>query len=103
MTENKKPSDKRSLFQKVLGRSFFSMLFGGYFQNKNNAAGLVAFTLVSTFCFIAIYTLITGKELSTDLTNGILNVIFVVIGYYFGAKMGRETKEGDENDTQSGL
>lgn len=91
-----KKEDKRSYFQRVFGRSFFSMVFGGYFENKNNAAGLVACILVSTFCFIAIYGLINDKKLESNMTNGILNVIFVVIGYYFGAKIGRETKEGDE-------
>ncbi len=88
--------NSNSWFQKVLGRSVISILFGNFFQNKNNAAGLVAVILVGSFCYIAIYLLHKEGSLKSEFINGILNIIFVVIGYYFGAKKGTDTDDTDE-------
>ena len=93
MSEN-----NRSWYQKILGRSILSIIFGNFFQNKNNAAGLVAIILVGTFCYISVYMLHINKGLEPEYVNGILNIIFVVIGYYFGANKGSDTGDTDESE-----
>lgn len=80
MTENAK-----SWWARIFGRSIFSVIFGKFFEVKNNTAGVVATSLVLTLCYVVIskVDLITSMD---KIVDGILNVIFVVVGYYFGAK-----------------
>jgi len=85
----------KSWWARTFGRSIFSMVFGKFFETKNNAAGIIAVSLVLTLCYIVIskISLITDMD---KITDGVLNVIFVVVGYYFGAKQQPVDKEDDE-------
>lgn len=56
------------------------MLFGTFFEKKSNAASIVAVLLVATICYAIVI-----KE-QYQYMNILLNIVFVVIGYYFGAK-----------------
>jgi Na+/pantothenate symporter len=79
-----------------LGRSLLSIIFGGFFEKKNNSAGIIAVTLVGTLCYIIVVNM--NKVTNFDpVINSVLNVVFVVIGYYFGAKQGVTSKENDED------
>lgn len=71
-------------------RSVLSVLVGHFFADKNNAASVIALLLVASLCYI-----VTFKE-KYEYANGLLNIVFVVIGYYFGSK--RE-KEDDEDES----
>jgi hypothetical protein len=73
----------------MLGRSVLNLLFGNFFNDKNNSASLIAIILVLTLCYAVIFQ---GK----DYVNGLLNIVFVVIGYYFGSR--QSTKEGSPED-----
>ena len=66
------------------------MLFGNFFEKKSNAASIVAIMLVSTICYG-----IVVKERYEDM-NLLFNLVFVVIGYYFGAKQEGVEKDCDE-------
>ncbi len=68
------------MWGRTFGRSIISLLFGSFFERKTNAASIIAILLVLTICYI-----IVVKE-KFDYMNGLLNIVFVVIGYYFGAK-----------------
>lgn len=87
-------SEQKALYARVLGRSIFSIVFGKFFEIKNNTAGIVATSLVLTLCFVVIYKVdaITNLE---KILEGVLNIIFVVVGYYFGAKQAA-ISSGDE-------
>ena len=88
--------DQRSLYQRVFGsRSILSVLVGHFFSDKNNAATLIALMLVATLCYI-----VAWKE-KYEYANGLLNIVFVVIGYYFGSKREKEEEE-DANPTPAG-
>ena len=78
----------QSWYNGVIGRSFFSVIFGTFFENKNNAAAIIGVVLVLTLCYVVI-----ARE-KYEYMNGVLNVVFVVIGYYFGAKQGSPGQEG---------
>ena len=87
MPENdNKSQNKKSLYARALGkRSLFSVVFGKFFETKNNTAGIIAAALVLTLCFVVI----SKVDLITSLykiLEGVLNIIFVVVGYYFGTK-----------------
>ena len=86
---------KKSWYARTFGRSFLSILFGNFFEKKNNTAGIIATLLVVTLCYVVIHNLIKGFEIKTELEI-ISNVIFVIIGYYFGAKQGVTSKDEDE-------
>ena len=86
---------KKSWYARTIGRSLLSILFGNFFEKKNNPAGIIAILLVSTLCYVVIHNLLKGSEIKTELEI-ISNVIFVIIGYYFGAKQGVTSKEDDE-------
>lgn len=78
-----------SWYNRVIGRSFFSIVFGTFFENKNNAAAIIGIVLVLTLCYVVVF------RDKYEYMNAVLNVVFVVIGYYFGAKQGPPGKEGD--------
>jgi glucose uptake protein GlcU len=67
------------------------MLVGDFFADKNNAASVIAILLVATLCYIV------AVRQRYEYANGLLNIVFVVIGYYFGSK--REKESDEENDS----
>lgn len=91
MTEPK----SKSWYSKILGRSIFSVIFGKFFEIKNNIAGIVATSLVLTLCFVVIMKVDSINNLD-KIIEGVLNVIFVVVGYYFGARQSAISNEDDE-------
>lgn len=91
MTEKK----ERAWFGKIFGRSFFSMMFGSFFEVKNNTAGIVATSLVLTLCFVVVSKVDSITEMD-KIIDGVLNVIFVVVGYYFGSKQYKVSQDDEE-------
>jgi len=66
------------------------MLLGlRFFEKKTNAASLIAILLVTSICYVIVF-----KE-KFEYMSFLLNIVFVVIGYYFGAKQER-VEEGDD-------
>ena len=86
---------QKSWYARVFGRSLFSVIFGKFFEVKNNTAGIIAVALVLTLCFVVITKIDLITNLDT-LLEGVLNIIFVVVGYYFGAKQMAISKDEDE-------
>ncbi len=86
---------KKSWYSRALGRSLIAVLFGNFFEKKNNTAGIIATMLVLTLCYIVFHKLINECEIKAELEI-LSNVIFVVIGYYFGAKQGATSKDNDD-------
>jgi hypothetical protein len=82
--------DQRSWWRRTFGRSILKALIGDFFADKNNAASVIAILLVLTLCYV-----VAIRE-KYEYVNGLLNIVFVVIGYYFGAK--REKGADDEDD-----
>lgn len=78
-----KDKDKRSWWQKTFGRSILKAIVGDFFSEKNNTASIIAICLVITICYLVIF-----RE-RYELIERMMNVIFVVIGYYFGARNGK--------------
>ena len=83
------PKSEKSWWGRIFGRSIMSMLFGTFFEKKANAASIIAIILVFTICYI-----IVVKE-KYEYTSFLLNIIFVVIGDYFGAKQEVIDKEDE--------
>ena len=79
---------EKSWWSRTFGRSVLEMLIGiKFFENKSNAASLIAIILVISICYV-----IVVKE-KFDYMNFLLNIVFVVIGYYFGANFGASKKK----------
>ena len=76
------PKSEQSWYSRIIGRSLFSIIFGTFFENKNNAAAIIGIVLVVTLCYLIVF------RDKYEYINGLLNILFVVIGYYFGAKKG---------------
>lgn len=68
-------------------RSLLGLIVGQFFTNKNNTAALIAIALVATLCWLAF----AGNEAIVPILS---NIIFVVIGYYFGTK---STEDSDRD------
>jgi hypothetical protein len=85
-----KPQPEKSLYARVVGRSLLSVVFGRFFESKNNTAAIIGLLLVLTLCYAIVF-----KE-KYEYMNGVLNIVFVVIGYYFGAKQAPAGNEDDE-------
>lgn len=83
--------DKRSWWQRIFGRSIIKALLGDFFVNKNNTASLVAIILVLTVCYLVIV------EKQYSYVDALMNTLFVIIGYYFGAK-DSSNNEGDKDE-----
>jgi predicted membrane protein len=66
-----------------------SMLFGTFFEKKSNAASIVAIMLVLTIC----YAIVVGEKY--EYMSILLNIVFVVIGYYFGTKQEAVQPDGE--------
>ena len=82
-------SRQRSWWSRTFGRSILSTLIGHFFGDKNNAASIIAITLVVILCYV-----VAVRE-KYEYVNGRLNIVFVVIGYYFGSKREKELDEDD--------
>lgn len=80
---DKQPSAWYVFFQ---NRSILGLIVGQFFTNKNNTAALIAIALVATLCWLAF----NGNE---DIVPVLSNIIFVIIGYYFGAKSKVDTDQ----------
>ena len=52
---------------------------------------VIAILLVATLCYVV------GIREKYEFANGLLNIVFVVIGYYFGSKREKANEE-DEPD-----
>lgn len=87
--------EKKSWYARIFGRSLIKVLFGNFFEKKNNSAGIIAIILVATLCYVVIHKLLNDNDISS-LLETISNIVFVVIGYYFGAKQGKTNDEGDD-------
>jgi len=83
--------EPKSWWGRTLGRSVLKALIGDFFADKNNAASIIAILLVVTLCYVVAF-----RE-KYEYTNGLLNIVFVVIGYYFGSKRERD-EPGDEGE-----
>ena len=83
-------SSERSWWRRTFGRSILKALIGDFFADKNNAASIIAILLVVTLCYVVAF-----RE-KYEYLNGLLNIVFVVIGYYFGSK--REKDESNEDE-----
>ena len=96
--KGKKSFDEKSYYARTFGkRSLFSIIFGKFFEIKNNTAGIIAAALVLTLCYVVIVNAELITELDTIL-EGVLNIIFVVVGYYFGV-IQRPVKDADEESS----
>ena len=71
---------EKSWWARTFGRSVISMLVGTFFEKKTNAASIIAIILVLSICYV-----IVVRE-KFEYMSFLLNIVFVVIGYYFGAK-----------------
>jgi hypothetical protein len=81
---------EKNWWSRTFGRSVLEMLIGiKFFEKKANAASLIAILLVLSICYV-----IVAKE-KYEYMSFLLNIVFVVIGYYFGAKQESVTN-GDE-------
>jgi hypothetical protein len=90
-TDPDKGWKQRSYWSRLVGgRSLANLLLGDFLADKNNAASIIAILLVLTLCYI-----VAIRE-KFEYANGLLNIVFVVIGYYFGSK--RQADQGDNDD-----
>lgn len=80
-------NSEKSWWARTFGRSIISMLFGVFFERKSNAASIIAITLVCSICYVIVI-----KE-KYEYMSFLLNIVFVVIGYYFGAKQNNVQEE----------
>ncbi len=87
---NQTPAKRQSHFSKILGRSIIKAFLGDFFENKNNTASILAIILVYTLCWVIIV-----KEKYENMTY-LVNIVFVIIGYYFGVIQTKQGKEIDE-------
>jgi hypothetical protein len=78
---------QKSWWRRIFGRSILRVLIGDFFADKNNVASMIALMLVSTLCYLIVF------EKQHDYNNSFFNVIFVVVGYYFGSKRAKGEKE----------
>jgi glucose uptake protein GlcU len=87
--------DQRSWWSRTFGRSILSALIGHFFADKNNAVSVIAILLVLTLCYV-----VAIRE-KYEYVNGLLNIVFVVIGYYFGSKRQKDTDEDEKENADN--
>jgi len=80
--------DTRSWWRRIFGRSLIKAVFGDFFDNKRTTASLLALMLVATVCYEVVWK-------DKDYLNQLMNIIFVIIGYYFGSKSGKSDEEDE--------
>jgi hypothetical protein len=79
-----------SWWKRTFGRSVLTLFIGHFFPDKNNAASIIAILLTATLCYVVAF------RQRYEYANGLLNIVFVVIGYYFGAKREEDSAEEEE-------
>lgn len=84
-------NEMKSWWSRTFGRSILKALIGDFFADKNNAASIIAILLVLTLCYV-----VAIRE-KYEYVNGLLNIVFVVIGYYFGSKRHKDESNEDED------
>jgi hypothetical protein len=89
MTNGQSEKSLQSCYNRLIGRSLVSIIFGTFFENKNNTAAIIGIVLVFTLCYVVVF-----RE-EYEYMSAVLNVVFVIIGYYFGAKQGPVGKDVD--------
>lgn len=87
--------NQKSWWSRTFGRSILSALIGHFFADKNNAASVIAILLVLTLCYV-----VAIRE-KYEYVNGLLNIVFVVIGYYFGSKRQKDTDEDEKENVDN--
>ena len=80
---------QQSWFSKTLGRSLFSLIFGNFFEKKNNVSSLIALILVLAGCYVVVI------QQKSDYIPYLFNILFVVIGYYFVKRQGSVNDEDE--------
>jgi hypothetical protein len=68
------------------------MIFGDNLADKNVAATIIGVMLVMTLCYMAAFR---GR---TELLTPLVNIVFVVVGFYFGSKREVANECGDRED-----
>ncbi len=86
--QDEKP-DRRSWWLRIFGRSILRALVGDFFNSERNTASIIAIMLVGTLCYVVVAK---GKY---EYVNNLMNLVFAVIGYYFGT---RSRVTGDEDE-----
>jgi uncharacterized membrane protein len=67
---------------KIFGhRSAFSWVFGSFFSNSSNTAGLLAFILVSAVLYMYVAKL--------PVPDKLLDILLIIIGFYFGGMVAK--------------
>ncbi|MEO5361690.1 MAG: hypothetical protein H7843_14805 [Nitrospirota bacterium] len=95
-------SELKSFYWRIFGgRSVMGIIFGSFFENKNNTAGIISVLPIGTLCYLLIINIDNMSKLPIydDICRGVLNVIFVVVGYYFGAKQNAVKQDEEEDKT----
>jgi uncharacterized membrane protein len=90
MRDGSDSNDQRSWWRRIFGRSLLKAAIGDFFADKNNAASIIAILLVITLCYVV------AIRQQYQYLNGLLNIVFVVIGYYFGSKREKDQSNEDE-------
>jgi hypothetical protein len=83
--------DKRSWWKRTFGRSILKVIVGDFFEKKRNTVSILAIIIVGTVCYVVV-----ARE-KYDFVNYLVNIIFVVVGFYFGSKPGTDD-DADEGD-----
>ena len=71
--------EEKSWWMRIFGRSLYGLIFGNNLADRNVAATIIGIMLVATLCYLAI-------KGNTELVAPLVNVVFVVVGFYFGSK-----------------
>lgn len=79
-----------SWWTKTFGRSLYGLIFGGNLADKNVAATVISIMLAATLCYLAIT--LQGQN-QTMLIQALANLVFGVVGYYFGSKRAKAEEE----------
>ncbi|MGP0095010.1 MAG: hypothetical protein ACLPKB_34425 [Xanthobacteraceae bacterium] len=69
-----------SWWRRTFGRSIIKAIVGDFFSSKRNTASVIAIGLIFTVCWVVVI------DKKYEYLDKIVNVIFVIIGFYFGTK-----------------
>jgi len=79
----------RAWWSRFFGRSIYGLIFGNNLADKNVAATIIGIMLVATLCYLAAF------KQRYELLPPLANIVFVVVGFYFGSK--REPAKDDDD------
>jgi len=79
---------QKSWWGRTFGRSIWAALFGENLGDRNVAATIIGVMLAATLCWLAI----KGKD---DLAAPLTNLVFAVVGFYFGSKREKSDNEDE--------